>query len=102
MPSLSPSRRVALIAALFLLCLSLDKAQAAPGNLDTTFGSGGIVTTAISSNVDFAVAIAQQPDGKIIAAGYSSNGSNDDFALARYNANGTLDTTFNGTGKVIT
>ena len=43
-----------------------------------------------------------QPDGKIVVAGYSLNGSNDDFALVRYNADGSLDTTFGGAGKVIT
>ncbi|NJO80828.1 MAG: hypothetical protein HC827_21550, partial [Cyanobacteria bacterium RM1_2_2] len=33
-----------------------------------------------------------QPDGKIVVAGFANNGSDSDFALARYNPNGTLDT----------
>ena len=49
-----------------------------------------------------ATSVALQADGKIVVAGYSFNGSNYDFAVARYNADGSLDTTFNGTGKVIT
>ena len=47
-------------------------------------------------------AVAIQSDGKIVAAGYSNTGSAYDFALARYNENGTLDTSFDTDGKVIT
>ncbi|MEI8386715.1 MAG: Ig-like domain-containing protein [Verrucomicrobiota bacterium] len=73
-----------------------------PGNLDTGFGSGGIVTTAIGSGDDTASGVAVQIDGKIVVVGTSYNGSNKDFAVVRYNTDGTLDTTFNGTGKVTT
>jgi len=72
------------------------------GTLDTTFNGTGKVTTAIGPSWDVAWALARQPDGKLVAAGGSNNGSNFDFALARYNPNGSLDTTFNGTGKVTT
>jgi hypothetical protein len=41
-------------------------------------------------------------DGKIVVAGLAGNGSNYDFALARYNADGILDTSFDGDGLVIT
>ena len=54
------------------------------GSLDTTFGSDGKVTTAIGSGTDVARSVAIQADGKIVVAGYSHNGSNYDFALARY------------------
>ncbi len=74
----------------------------ADGSLDTTFGSGGKVTTAIGSGYDAAAGVALTPDGKIVLAGRSHNGTNLDFALARYNANGTLDTTFGSGGKVVT
>jgi uncharacterized delta-60 repeat protein len=74
----------------------------AAGSLDTSFGTGGKVTTPIGNSSDYAYAIALQPDGKIVVAGASSNGSNDDFALARYNPDGSLDTTFDGDGKVTT
>ncbi|HEX8180934.1 MAG TPA: delta-60 repeat domain-containing protein, partial [Pyrinomonadaceae bacterium] len=78
------------------------------GSLDTTFGTGGIVTTNFSTDSDdFAFAGALQADGKIIAAGqtgahFSQIPSADtSFALARYNSNGSLDTTF-GTGGLVT
>lgn len=73
----------------------------ADGTLDTSFGNGGKVTTGIGSN-DYGQSVAVQTDGKIVVAGYSSNGNNNDFALARYNANGTLDTSFGTDGKVTT
>jgi len=72
------------------------------GTLDTTFGTGGKVTTPIGSGDDYARAIAIDSAGKIVVAGYSHNGSNGDFALARYKSNGTLDTTFGTGGKVTT
>src|SRR3990167_2042134 len=72
------------------------------GSLDTTFNSTGIVTTAIGSSSDVGRSVAIQSDGKIVVAGYSYNGSNNDFALVRYNTDGTLDTTFNSTGIVTT
>src|SRR6266511_3302132 len=82
--------------------LMAGSAQATPGDLDTSFGTGGKVTTAIGFGSDAASAVALQADGKIVAAGYSFNGSNFDFALARYNANGTLDAGFGTAGKVTT
>lgn len=69
------------------------------GTLDNSFGSGGIVTTPISSSEDAGTAIALQ-SGKIVVAGYSENPNyyNNDFAVARYNTNGSLDTSFDGDG----
>jgi uncharacterized delta-60 repeat protein len=71
------------------------------GSLDPTFGAGGKVTTHFSGPYDEAYALILQPDGKLVAAGYSYTGGNSDFALARYNPNGTLDPTF-GTGGTVT
>ena len=66
--------------------------------LDPSFGTGGFNTTDFG-NDDRPNAIAIQPDGKIVIAG-STGGATSDFAIARYNANGTLDTSFGGgTGK---
>jgi len=45
---------------------------------------------------------AIQPDGEILVAGRSFNGSDYDFALVRYNTNGLLDSNFDGDGVVIT
>ena len=72
-----------------------------PGTLDTSFNGTGIVTTSIATH-DIGNAVAIQSNGRIVVAGVSYNGSNDDFAVVRYNIDGTLDTSFNGTGKVTT
>jgi len=72
------------------------------GTLDSTFGTGGVTTTAIGAGDDEANGIGIQSDGKIVVGGYSHNGSNNDFAIARYTTAGVLDTAFNGTGKVTT
>ena len=74
------------------------------GALDTTFDADGKVTTniGIRSSTDRAKSVALQTDGKIIVAGRTRPGSRDDFAVARYNTNGTLDTTFDTDGKVST
>ncbi|MBI3620744.1 MAG: hypothetical protein HY208_00950 [Nitrospirae bacterium] len=69
---------------------------------DTTFGPSGKVTTAIGTIDDEALALVLQTDGKLVAAGFSDDGTQRRFALVRYNTNGTLDTTFNATGKVTT
>ncbi|MDZ4405029.1 MAG: delta-60 repeat domain-containing protein, partial [Prosthecobacter sp.] len=73
--------------------------HAAPGDLDTLFGTAGKVTTSIGGGDDRGHAVVMQSDGKLVVAGYYYNGSNNDFAVVRYNADGTLDTSFNGTGK---
>ena len=72
----------------------------ADGTLDLSFGGGdGIVITTFTGG-SFALDVAIQPDGKIIAVGDAKNTSA--FAAARYNTNGTLDPTFGGDGKVTT
>jgi uncharacterized delta-60 repeat protein len=82
--------------------LGTSSLHAAPGDLDLSFGGGGKVTTAIGAANDYGNSVIQQADGKLVVAGYSCNGSNDDFALVRYNADGSLDTGFDGDGKVTT
>ena len=72
-------------------------ACAAAGQLDPAFNGGGQLSLGIGFD-DVATTLIQQSDGKLVAAGYSNNGSNDDFALVRYNSNGSLDATFNATG----
>ncbi len=73
------------------------------GSLDITFGGGdGILTTDFSGNNDTARSIVVQSDGKILLGGQSDNGSNEDFAAARYNSDGTLDTTFGGGDGLVT
>jgi uncharacterized delta-60 repeat protein len=67
------------------------------GSIDPSFGVGGKVTTDFGS-FDYAFAPAIQPDGRIVAAGAGS----EDFAVARYNRDGSLDTSFGIGGKVTT
>ena len=71
----------------------------ASGTLDPTFGSGGTVTTAVGDSAN-ANAVVIQPDGSIVAAGYSTTAGHYDFALVRYDASGALDPTF-GTGGIV-
>ncbi len=72
------------------------------GNLDSDFGSSGVVTTLIDSDA-FGYAIALQPDGKIIVVGGSGNRhSQSYFALARYTTTGSLDSDFGNSGVVTT
>ena len=75
------------------------------GTLDTTFDTDGKLTTPFGTGVDRANSVIIQPDGKIVAGGYTDNNgsiTNTDFALARYNTDGSLDTSFDADGKVTT
>jgi uncharacterized delta-60 repeat protein len=72
------------------------------GSLDTSFGVGGTVTTDFSSNTDSAAGVAVQSDGKIILVGATDSTGAGDFALARYTASGSLDSSFGSGGKVTT
>jgi uncharacterized delta-60 repeat protein len=87
--------------ALTALCASL--AFAASGDLDVTFSGDGKMMTNFTNAFDGARAVAIQADGKVVVAGgASSTGVSGNFALARYNANGTIDTTFSRNGRVTT
>ncbi|MBL9133011.1 MAG: hypothetical protein JNG86_17510, partial [Verrucomicrobiaceae bacterium] len=72
------------------------------GALDSSFGSGGAVTTDVAGANDTVLTMKLQADGKMVVAGFASTAGNNNFALVRYNPNGTLDTSFNGTGIVST
>jgi uncharacterized delta-60 repeat protein len=76
------------------------------GSLDPTFGDHGIVITSFTPNDDHSFGVAIQEDGKIVAVGYSGDGTGNlsdiKLTLARYRADGTLDTTFGDAGKVRT
>ncbi len=75
------------------------------GAFDATFGSGGIATVPFTSPVGGHVAygVALQADGRIVVAGPGINGSFDtDFTVARYNTDGSLDTTFGSGGYAFT
>lgn len=70
---------------------------------DPGFGTGGVVRTDVLGGGDQANAVAVQPDGKIVVAGFATRaGIDGDLALVRYNADGTLDTGFGAGGLVTT
>jgi uncharacterized delta-60 repeat protein len=70
------------------------------GNLDTTFGNHGIDTLDFTGNMDDAMSIAIQQDGKIVVAGYSYDAfTNYSIAMARLNTDGSMDNTFGNNGK---
>ena len=68
------------------------------GGTDNGFGNGGWTLVNFAAN-DVANSVALQPDGKLVVAGYASDGAQTDFALARLNANGAPDNSFDGDGK---
>jgi uncharacterized delta-60 repeat protein len=71
----------------------------ADGSLDKTFGTGGKVTTTVGTSYeDEELILVVQKDGKLVAAGRSHTGSQYEYALARYNADGSLDSTFGVSG----
>ena len=74
--------------------------QCTPGNLDSSFNNFGYLTTSIRAGAN-GTAAALQPDGKIVVAGSSYSDSSSSLALARYNNDGTLDLSFNGTGILV-
>jgi uncharacterized delta-60 repeat protein len=75
------------------------------GDLDPAFGVGGAVMTDFNTSTDLANAVALEADGKLVVAGttYINNDfSDEDFAIARYNVDGSLDASFGNNGKVTT
>jgi uncharacterized delta-60 repeat protein len=87
--------------------LAIVPAHAAPGDLDPSFSGDGIVLTGFGGEIDGGSAVALQADGKIVVAGttsgYGEGGDyHSDFALARIDSDGSLDTSFSGDGKQIT
>jgi uncharacterized delta-60 repeat protein len=83
----------------FLFITTFSFAQ--DGSLDLSFDTDGRVTTTIGTFDDAARSMALQTDGKILVAGQSYGSSDYDFAVVRYNSDGSLDNTF-GTGGIVT
>ena len=90
------------VPVLIIAALS-QPALAAPGSLDTSFDTDGIVITPFNSFYNSSVSsVVTQSNGKIVAAGSTETANGDAFALARYMPNGALDTSFDYNGKVNT
>jgi uncharacterized delta-60 repeat protein len=71
----------------------------AVGALDSSFDGDGKQTIAFGSLGDYATGVAVDSLGRVVVAGNTYNGSNDDFAVARFTAAGALDSSFDGDGK---
>lgn len=84
------------------MALFTTTAVGQPGTLDGDFDADGKLITAIGTGDDFCYAVAVQPDGKVLAVGYSMNANDPDFAIIRYNIDGTLDNSFDADGIVTT
>src|SRR5688500_9780376 len=94
-----------MLALLALLFFGAKNITAAPGDLDPTYGNGGIALGYSSGyQLYSAYAMAIQPDGKIVVVGEgvgSVHGGNWEAAVVRFNPDGSLDTSLGGTGIVI-
>lgn len=96
-----------IVAAIFVAGIVFGKPHDAFADLifiDTAFGTGGFVTTDIDDYNDFGNALTIQTDGKILVAGSTEYDEyyNNKFVVARFNSDGSLDTTFDSTGIVTT
>ena len=85
------------LCAVVMAALPLTRVSAFGDHLDDTLDGNGKLATDFTEGDDKGNAVAIQTDGKIIVAGVSDN----QFAITRYNPNGSLDSTFSGDGRVI-
>lgn len=75
----------------------------ADGSPDTSFGKGGKAVMAAGKGLSDPTSVTLQPDGKIVLGGtFNATNTNKQFALARWNADGSLDTSFGDGGRVST
>src|SRR5262245_28790690 len=92
-----------MLTLLALLSFGATTITAAPGDLDPTFGNGGIALVSQSGyQLYFVASMAMQPDGKIVVVGKGAGPMNGaGCTVVRLNSDGSLDTSFGGTGIVI-
>jgi uncharacterized delta-60 repeat protein len=96
-------RRLLVLAVLAAATVAPANARAAGGSLDRSFGNRGTVTTDVQNGAfDTAYGIAQQPDGKLVVAGFAETAGGERFLVLRYRADGKLDRTFGTNGHVLT
>jgi uncharacterized delta-60 repeat protein len=104
--AVQPDGKILVAASILSVTSRLGVVRYNPdGSLDTTFDGDGKVTTPIGPGRDLPRAMTLQ-GAKIVVAGFcdvsGDSSVGEDFAVARYNANGSLDTTFDGDGRVTT
>jgi uncharacterized delta-60 repeat protein len=110
MTSLITIKRIVQMLVLTALQFSFGApVHTAPGDLDPAFGVGGKVTRDFFGNRDEARAVAIQPNGQIVIAGFARSGTDqgpdsalEDFAVGRYNPDGSLDANFGVAGDMLT
>jgi len=91
------NRLLLTVLTLAAVLVPASSALAAPGDLDTTFSGDGLVTADLAGTAR-GVDAAVQPDGKVVALAQRDIGQESDFAVVRFNADGTPDTKFAGSG----
>ncbi|MBI2960352.1 MAG: hypothetical protein HYY28_08565, partial [Betaproteobacteria bacterium] len=101
-PGARGARRSIVVFLSFCSLLQGPPALGAPGDLDPGFGVGGKVITSFGTGNNYAYGVAIQSDGKIVVTGSARDGTNNKFSVARYNADGTLDSGFGNGGTVMT
>jgi uncharacterized delta-60 repeat protein len=94
-------RLLVLLTSLALCATASVDALAAPGDLDSTFGSPAGRARVDFGGDELGQAVAVQPDAKIVVAGASDVGGSQDFALARLGPSGSLDTSFASGGRAL-
>ncbi len=75
--------------------------QNADGSMDTSFDTDGILSLDVNGNADIAYSAIGIDNGQILVVGYATNMSDKDFIILKYNADGTLDSSFGNNGTVI-
>ena len=89
-----------------VLTVTIDTQHWSPsftdGQFDTGFGIGGVARSGRLIRYNQGIRMAVAPDGKIIMIGDRVSGASDTYAVIRFNADGTFDTSFGGTGTVTT
>lgn len=104
--ALQPDGRIVVTGPTQTLDFALAR-YTSDGRLDPGFGGGGKVITDFAGDDDIPSGVVVQPDGRIVVAGLAASAQgndafDEDFALARYSANGGLDPSFGAGGKVTT
>jgi uncharacterized delta-60 repeat protein len=100
--TLRRSRLLVIAIVVTLISSSVPGLQVVEEALDPGFGTNGKATIKFPGGFSEALAVVVQTDGRIVAAGHNAGSGNSDFALARFNTNGSLDPTFGEAGKVTT
>lgn len=90
---------VACFSVMFLLFICHFPMIVPCADAQDLLGGDGLILTDFNNDDDAAFDLVQQPDGKLIAVGYANNGAVRNIAIARYLADGTLDSSFSNDGR---